>query len=289
MARQTPTLRVNRSAPRRWCGRRGFVGRWFALISIGWFAVVSIGVPQHLGLVAIQASQATVVDAASSLGIGKGNAAVISTGGPSSGGPSAVVRTAGMCHCDPAKKRAGLCCCRQLGSVFGSNQATSRPCCSAANSVPVLEQATCQQSGQPLGTRAATARTAPARPQSVGTPSKKAACCSKELTPRAGSATKSVSGVVKVSAGTLSAGKPWMPVPSRSEGARRLTVVIDGCGCGQSGDIPGLVQNQDPRVLGGLMVVMSTPPCIGWVEFPVEVSPKLFAVPPVPPPRLDVI
>jgi hypothetical protein len=92
-----------------------------------------------------------------------------------------------------------------------------------------------------------------------------------------------------VSAGTLSAGKPWMPVPSRSEGARRLTVVIDGCGCGQSGDIPGLVQNQDPRVLGGLMVVMSTPPCIGWVEFPVEVSPKLFAVPPVPPPRLDVI
>lgn len=289
MARQTPTLRVNRSAPRRWCGRRGFVGRWFALISIGWFAVVSIGVPQHLGLVAVEASQATVVDAASSLGIGKGNAGVTSTGGPSSGGPSTVVRTAGICHCDPAKKRAGLCCCRQLGSVFGSNHATSRPCCSAANSVPVLEQATCQQSGQPLGTRAATARTAPARPQSVGTPSKKAACCSKELTPRAGSATKSVSGVVKVSAGTLSAGKPWMPVPSRSEGARRLTVVIDGCGCGQSGDIPGLVQNQDPRVLGGLMVVMSTPPCIGWVEFPVEVSPKLFAVPPVPPPRLDVI
>ncbi|MFM7072047.1 MAG: hypothetical protein ACKO38_09675 [Planctomycetota bacterium] len=101
--------------------------------------------------------------------------------------------------------------------------------------------------------------------------------------------TKSISGEMNVVAGTLPTSVPWQPAPPRSEGARRLAVVIDGCGCGQGGDIPGLVQNQEPRVLGGLLVLLNTLPCIGWVEFPVEVSSKLFAVPPVPPPRLAVV
>ncbi len=292
MARHNANPRANRFAPQRWGGGRRFVDRVVAIASLCWFAVVSVGVPQHLGL---------------------------------SGIPLSGAQSSHVCRCDLKTRQAGQCCCA-APAIFASNAASNaesnaaaatvasslsapqRGCCSVRNTVASLERATCLHgssprtgspqradlpaSSQPASSQPASTvqarNLAPSGRPAASAGSRKAACCSKELAPRSGDSSPAANVRSVVAGGALPSRHSSLPVAPSSEGGRRQMVAIDGCGCGDGGGLPGLIQNQDPRVLCGPWALASAWPCVGWLECPPEVSVSLFALPPGPPPRLDV-
>jgi hypothetical protein len=276
MARRTSTPRSKRVAPRRWSGRCGFVKQTFAVASLCWFAIVSVGVPQQMGW-----------SGAATQGV--------------------------ECRCDPARKRAGQCCCRQPASSQRSDSPVRSQCCSTSKRVLTLDTArdtacdtardavckTARDAARNAALDAATCESG--RPTVRNSASKKTApCCSKRLTPRslpASGATQAwlvggnsgTSGSLGSTGTTGASSSQEKPTPPHSEGGRRQSFAMDGCGCGSSGSIPGLIRNQDPRVGGNCVALSPVLPCVGWVESPAVALPTIYALPPVPPPRLDVI
>ena len=253
MLRRKDNSRMNRTASRSWSGVRCCMQRAMAIASLGWFAIVSVGVPQHLGW------------------------------------PGATISNAD-CRCDPARKRAGQCCCRLPDRLRSANPRTAktesrasaaRPCCSALKVKAVASVSLVANDRSAARERTLDLATCVSKPP--------APCCSKQLTPRSERSTVSATGLAMVDR------VPAVPVDSQqgsrpcSEGTRRQSLAIDGCGCGGGGPLPGLVQNQDPRVGGTGVSLVPTLLCIGWIELPVETSPIFFAFPPVPPPRLDAV